>query len=83
MPIVLLLQMMGGWDRCGLVDLYYGLGGGDRGWYHLIFVFCFSLSRAFVFNCLMFSVPLFRWLEHVAVVSVSFFFLYFLYLWSL
>ena len=33
-----------------------------EGWYHLIFAF--FLSCAFVFCCLTFSVPLFRWLEH-------------------
>ena len=81
MPFVLLLQMMGGWDRWGLVDLYYGFGGGTGG--GIILYLIFFLSCAFVFNCLMFSVPLFRWLEHVAAVSVSLFFLYFLCLWSL
>ena len=49
---------------------------------YICFLF-FFISSAFVFSCLMFSVPLFRWLEHVAAVSVSLFFLYFLCLWSL
>ena len=43
MSIVLLLQMMGGWDRCRVVDLYCGVGGGTGGWYHLI-VFVFSCA---------------------------------------
>ena len=30
MSIVLLLQMMGGWDRWGVVNLYRGVGGGIR-----------------------------------------------------
>ena len=47
--------------------------------FHLILFF----SYFFVFCCLRFSFPLFRWLEHYAVVSVSLFFLYFLFLWSL
>ena len=44
MPIVLLLQMMGGWDRWGVVDLYEGVGGGggDRGWV------CYSFCRFFL-----------------------------------
>ena len=63
MPIVLLLQMMGGWDRWGVVDLYYGVGGGTGGGYHLIDFIVFFSCR-FVFFCLTFSVPLFRWLEH-------------------
>ena len=50
MSIVLLLQMMGGWDRWGVVDLYKGVGGGTGGGYHLIvFVlflcFCILLSH--------------------------------------
>ena len=49
MSIVLLLQLMGGWARWGLADLCQGEGGGI----FLVFVFC----------CLTFSVPLFRWLE--------------------
>ena len=37
-------------------------GCGDRGWVSS-YSFCL-FSCAFVFCCLMFSVPLFRWLEH-------------------
>ena len=42
MSIVFLLQMMEGWDRWGVVDLYYGVDGGTGGGYHLI-VFVFFL----------------------------------------
>ena len=50
--IVLLLGMMGGWDRKGVVvDSYQGVGGGTEGGYYVIvffvcvFVFCvFGLS---------------------------------------
>ena len=48
MPIVLLLQLMGGWVRR------------EVGWFFCFFVF----SYLFVFCCLTFSVPLFSWLEH-------------------
>ena len=44
--IVLLLWMMGGWDRWGVVDSNQGVGGGTGGRYYLI-VFVF-LSCAFV-----------------------------------
>ena len=43
MPIVLLLQMMGGWDGWGMIDLYWGVGGGTGGRYHLVFVLCFCI----------------------------------------
>ena len=55
MSIVLLLQMMeGGW-------FILGCGWEDRGWV-LSYSFCF-FSCAFVFCCLTFSDPLFRWLQ--------------------
>ena len=44
MSIVLLLLMIGGWDRWGVADLYSALGGGTGAGYHLIvfvFVLCF------------------------------------------
>ena len=44
MSIVLLLLMIGGWDRWGVADLYLALGGGTGAGYHLIvfvFVLCF------------------------------------------
>ena len=66
MSIVLLFQMMGGWGRWegggSFVHLNWGVGGGTGGGYHLTVVVFFSC--AFVFCCLTFSVPLFRWLEH-------------------
>ena len=57
--IVLLLRMMGGWNRWGVVDLYQGVGGGTGGGYYLIvFFIC-----AFVFWSLM-SCLFFKWVEH-------------------
>ena len=57
--IVLLLWMMGGWDRWGVVDSYQGVGGGTGGGYYLIvFFIC-----AFVFWSLM-SCLFFKWVEH-------------------
>ena len=42
MMIVLLLQMMWGWEGWGMVHLCKGLGGGDRGWvFFFYFLFCF------------------------------------------
>ena len=42
MSIVLLLQMMGGWDRWGVVDLQQGVGGvTSDGYYLVVFVFFF------------------------------------------
>ena len=46
MSVVLLLQMMGGWDRWGVVDLYLGVGGTTVAGYHLIifvFLVCFCI----------------------------------------
>ena len=62
--IVSLLQIMEGWDRLGVVDLYYDVGGSTGGGYHLIvftFVLCFSilLSRA---PCLFIQVARAWWL---------------------
>ena len=74
MPIVLLLQMMGGWDRWGVVDLCHGVTGVG---YNLI-AFVVVVFCAFVFCCLMFLVPLFRWLEHDGCcVFLCFFFIFF------
>ena len=80
--IVLLLQMMGGWDRWGVVVLYQGLGGGTGGGYNLIFfAFFFLVLLYFVASC---SQSLYLGGQKMmAVVSVSLFFLYFLCLWSL
>ena len=60
-PIVLLLWMMGAWDRLGLVDSYWGDGRGTGGVYYLIacifyFYLCFCLLDMF---CLFF-----KWVEH-------------------
>ena len=46
MFIVLLLQMMGEWDRWEVVELYQGVGGGTGGRYNfIVFVFfwCFFI----------------------------------------
>ena len=53
MPFVLLLQMMGGWDRWGLVDLYYGLGGGTGGGIilYLFFVFLYLVLLYLIVSC--------------------------------
>ena len=51
MSIVLLLQMMRGWDRWGVVDLCCGVGERTGGGYHLIIFFS---SCAFLFWSLMF-----------------------------
>ena len=44
MSIVLLLQVMGKWDRWGMVDLYKSVGGGTGGRYYLtgfvFFLYC-------------------------------------------
>ena len=71
MSIVLLLKTMGGRIRWVMFDLYWGVGRGTGSRYHLIaFVF---FSCAFAFCSFMFSIPLFRYLEHDAVMSVSLF----------
>ena len=60
MSIVLLLQMMEGWDRWGVVDLLQGVGGGDRGWVlscSLFFLFVYFFTCVFVLCSLMSSVP--------------------------
>ena len=49
MSIVLLLQIMGGWDRWGMVDSCYGVGGETGGGYHLI-VFVFFLCFCILFS---------------------------------
>ena len=51
MSIVLLLQMMGRWNRWGLVDLYFGLGGETGCGYHLralVFSLCFCILLSHV-----------------------------------
>ena len=55
MSTVLLLKMMGGWDRWRVVNLYQGLdGGGGRGWV-LSYTRCFFLLvlLSFVLSCLL------------------------------
>ena len=74
--IVLLLWMMGGWDRWGVVDSYQGVGGGTGGGYYLIvFFIC-----AFVFWSLM-SCLFFKWVEHDSCCVC--FFVYYLFSLSL
>ena len=53
MPIVLLLQMMEGWDMWGVVDFLSGCGWGDRGWI-LSYSFCCFYFFHFCF-CPLFS----------------------------
>ena len=73
------LQILGGWNRWGVVDLCWGVGGGWGGWlpsysfFSCVFVFVSSRSG---------SLYLGDW-SMMAVVSVSLFFLCFLCLWSL
>ena len=76
MSILMVLQIMWGWDRWQLIHLYYGVGGRTKGGYHLI---AFFSSCASVFCCLMFPIPLFRWLEHdgCCVYFFGFFFICF------
>ena len=57
MSIVLLLQLNGGWARLGGSWFILALG------VHLK-VFVVVVFYIFVFCCLTFSVPLFRWVEH-------------------
>ena len=63
---------IGGW----VVNLYEGVDGGQGVGIILYFLF---LSCPFLFSCLAFSVPLFRWLEHdgcyICFFDFSFFFL--------
>ena len=59
MSIVLLLQMMGGWDRWRVVDLQQGVKGETGGGYYLVVIVffvclfvCFDLCfSAFVLAC--------------------------------
>ena len=54
MSIVLLLQMVGDWDRWGMVDLEQVIGGGTWGEYYLaVFVLFFLLLMllSFVLSC--------------------------------
>ena len=82
--IVLLLQMMGGWDRRGLVDLKEGVGKGDNG-QGLSCSFCSCLFLlvllSFALSCPL-SLFLHDW-SMVPTVSVSFLFISFLCLCSL
>ena len=61
LSIVLLLQMMQGWERWGVVDFCQGVSGWQRSGCHLIVLF---FASVFVFCSLTFSVPLFSRLEH-------------------
>ena len=56
MPIVLLLQMMGAWDRWGVVAGWFITGCGKRdgsGYYLVVFVFIFfsPVLLPFVLSC--------------------------------
>ena len=63
---------MGGWDRWRVVDLYQGMGEGTGGGYYPIVFF----NCVFVFWSLM-PCLFFKWVEHIAVVSVSLLFVFF------
>ena len=76
--IVLLLWMIRGWDRCGLVDSYQSVGGRIGGGYYLIVFFIFIC--AFVFWSLM-SCLFFKWVEHDSCCVC--FFVYYLFSLSL
>ena len=58
--IVLLLWMMGVWNRLGEVDSYQGVDGGTGGGYYLIF-FLLHVLLPFVLSC---PVSFFKWVEH-------------------
>ena len=60
--IFLLLWMMRGWDRWGVVDSHQGVGGGTGVGYYLI-VFLGFFICAFIFWSLM-SCLLSEWVEH-------------------
>ena len=59
---VLLLWMMEGWKRWGMVDSYQGVGWGTGGGYYLLVCF-FIFICAFVFWSLM-SYLFCKWVEH-------------------
>ena len=74
--IVLLLWMMGGWNRWGGGWFISGCGGGDRGGcYPIVFFIC-----VFVFWSLM-SCLFFKWVEHDSCCVC--FFVYYLFSLSL
>ena len=50
MSILMVLQIMWGWDRWQLIHLYYGVGGGTKDGYHLIAIF-FLVLLYFVVSC--------------------------------
>ena len=58
-PVVLLLWMMGGWDRWRVVDSYQGESGATGGGYYLI---VFFFICAFVFWFLM-CCFFFKWIQ--------------------
>ena len=62
---VLLVWMMGGWDRWGVVDSYQGLGGGTGGWYYLI-------SHSFFhFSCVLLSFEqLFTYIYYILYIYI-------------
>ena len=75
--IVLLLWMMGGWDRWGVVDSYQGVGEGTGGGYYLIVLFISAFVLCSLMSCLFF-----KWAEHNSC-CVCFFIICFLCLQSL
>ena len=74
MPIVLLLEMMGGYERWKWL-IFWGVQVGGQG----LGIILELLTCAFVFCSITFSVPLRRWLEHngCCVCFYVFFFIFF------
>ena len=46
---------MGGWNRCGVVDLYQDMGGGTGGGYYLIVFFICAFAFWSLMSCLFFK----------------------------
>ena len=59
--IVLLLWIMGGWNRLGVVFSYHGVGGATGSRYYLI---VFSYWLVFLSFVLMTCLFFFKWVEH-------------------
>ena len=76
MVTTFLLQVMGGWEGCGVVHLCQGLGGGTGGGYHTFSIDCSD----FVLLLIILS-----WLVHDSLLCLFVLLLlfYFLCFWSL
>ena len=82
LSIVLLLQMVGGWDRWEEVDLEQGVGGEEEGGYYLEVLLLLLLFFFHLWFCHLFShVPcpfVLNDKSMIAVMSVPSFFIFFL-----